>query len=235
MGSRILINAGLVLTVVAALSLPAWADTWYVDVGNAVGPWDGASWATAFQTIQESVDAASGAGGGEVWVAEGTYTGMGSIVVGLAEGVHLYGGFAGAESDREERDWRAYGTIIDGEDARRCVYASHVDDATLDGFTVARGNEGDGGGMYNQSSPILLANCTFSNNAATEHGGALYNTSSALRLNNCVFSGNSGKYGGGIYNNSESTFLENCTFSENSAKSSGGAMYNRYASPSITN
>ncbi len=32
--------------------------TIYVDQGNTEGPWDGASWETAFQTVQEGVDAA---------------------------------------------------------------------------------------------------------------------------------------------------------------------------------
>jgi hypothetical protein len=36
---------------------------------------DGLSWATAFDTLQEGVDAAGDVGSGEVWVAEGTYTG----------------------------------------------------------------------------------------------------------------------------------------------------------------
>ena len=41
---------------------------WYVDVDNTVGPCDGMSRGTAFQTIQQGIDAAYHAGG-EVWVA----------------------------------------------------------------------------------------------------------------------------------------------------------------------
>ncbi|HUW61796.1 MAG TPA: PKD domain-containing protein, partial [Candidatus Bathyarchaeia archaeon] len=46
-------------------------DVWYVKIGTSG---DGYSWATAFGTIQEGVDAAFADCGGEVWVAAGTYT-----------------------------------------------------------------------------------------------------------------------------------------------------------------
>ena len=57
----------------ALLMCTAHAAVWYVDVDNTAGPWDGTSWPTAFQTIQEGIDATFGYGGGEVWVAEGVY------------------------------------------------------------------------------------------------------------------------------------------------------------------
>lgn len=47
------------------------AANYYVNVNNAA-PGSGTSWSTAFNTIQEGIDAASSAGG-EVWVAKGTY------------------------------------------------------------------------------------------------------------------------------------------------------------------
>jgi hypothetical protein len=42
--------------------------------GSAPNP-DGATWAGAFATIQAGIDAANSLGGGEVWVAAGTYAG----------------------------------------------------------------------------------------------------------------------------------------------------------------
>ncbi|HIJ65882.1 MAG TPA: hypothetical protein HPP77_08010 [Candidatus Hydrogenedentes bacterium] len=65
---------GGVPVILAAVN--AFGAAWYVDKGNDAGPWDGTSWAKAYQTIQEGIDAAEAdylANGGtsEVWVVEG--------------------------------------------------------------------------------------------------------------------------------------------------------------------
>ena len=50
-------NKGLpVLALLVLVCINAAADMWYVDVDNTARPWDGTSWATAFQTIQEGID-----------------------------------------------------------------------------------------------------------------------------------------------------------------------------------
>ena len=61
---------------------------------------DGSSWALAKQTVQAGIDVAAAAGG-EVWVAAGTYVGR----IKLLTYTHIYGGFAGDETQRSERDW----------------------------------------------------------------------------------------------------------------------------------
>ena len=139
------------MALVFAVGMIAEAETtvWYVDVDSVAAPPDGASWATAFPSIQAAIDAASGAGASEanpaeVWVAEGAYTGSGDNVVEMAEHVHLYGGFMGTETERAQRDWDASITAIDGEETRRCVLGANS--ATLDGFSVTRGDAFQGGG-----------------------------------------------------------------------------------------
>ncbi|MDD2198244.1 MAG: gliding motility-associated C-terminal domain-containing protein [Bacteroidales bacterium] len=75
---------------------------------------DGLTWENAFQTIQYAIDQAYADGGGEVWVAQGTYspTAYLSDYSGLQtndeymsfimySGVDVYGGFAGTESTKE--------------------------------------------------------------------------------------------------------------------------------------
>ncbi|MDX1421056.1 MAG: hypothetical protein R3181_13910, partial [Rubricoccaceae bacterium] len=68
----------------------------HVDADAAPGG-DGASWATAFDDLQDALAVA--APGDEVWVAEGTYkptdTGDRTATFALASGVALYGGFDG--------------------------------------------------------------------------------------------------------------------------------------------
>jgi hypothetical protein len=55
---------------------------------------NGTSWNQAKRTLRGAVDAAGGAGGGEVWVAAGSYRER----VTVRPNVHLYGGFAGGDA-----------------------------------------------------------------------------------------------------------------------------------------
>ena len=63
----------LVLLILSTFSLSADAATWFVDQSNT-GTEDGASWGTAYTTIQPAIDAAFADGGGDVWGARGTFT-----------------------------------------------------------------------------------------------------------------------------------------------------------------
>ena len=86
----------------------------------------------AKRSAQAGIDAAS-VQGGEVWVAAGTYYER----ITLTPYAHAYGGFAGTEAVRTDRDWTAHPTIIDGENTRRGVLGAN--NATLDGFTIRNG------------------------------------------------------------------------------------------------
>jgi predicted outer membrane repeat protein len=109
----------------------------YVD-RDAPGPGhNGASWDTAFLTIQQGVDAATP--GGEVWVADGTY--VENIVMG--QGVQLYGGFLGAEPGGYEtllsqRNFALHIATIDGDQSGPCVEMAVG--AGVDGFTITNGS-----------------------------------------------------------------------------------------------
>ncbi len=199
---------------------------------NNAGPWDGATWATAFQDIQSAVDAAS-ATQGELWVALGTYVSTGDPVVTMRPGVALYGGFAGTESSRGQRDWSANVTAINGDNARRCVVGAN--NAVLDGFTIAHGSASQGAGMYNSSASPTVANCVFTGNSAS-YGAGIYNSSASPTMTNCVFTGNSANCGAGMYNSFyASPTLANCVFTGNSAGQGGGMYNNEETSPTLTN
>ncbi len=217
---------------------------WYVDA-NAPGPTnDGSSWGTAFLHPQDAVDAASA--GEEVWVAAGTYTRRGSgdtVLVTMKDGVSVYGGFAATETSRDQRDWTAHQTILDGE---TLVY--HVvlgaSEAALDGLTVTRGKapsspDHRGGGMYNDSvTNLTVANCTFVDNWAFWRGGGMSNSSSSPAVTDCVFwSNRTGNWnGGGMSNESSSPTVTGCMFISNQAGNFGGGMYNdQDSSPTLTN
>lgn len=109
---------------------------------------DGSTWALAKRTIPGAIDAVSQAGGGEVWVEQGTYTGQ----VTLAAFVSVYGGFSGTESQRDEREPTAHVTELDGGGTPPVVHCglSGYRNGGIDGFRIT------GGGNYTGGSWIPL-------------------------------------------------------------------------------
>ena len=208
---------------------------------------DGATWDSAYKTLQDGADAASAAGGGEVWVAEGSYTAVTAAVLSMKAAVGLYGGFCTSDTEFSSRDWTANITVIDGEKARHCVMGANS--AVLDGFTVTQGyssgEEGDiasimGGGMFNNNVSPTVKNCVFTGNTAVYAGGAVCNNNASPRFVSCTFLGNKTTFeyntdylggGGAVLNWYGSPVFAQCTFKSNSSLY-GGAMDN-YASSSI--
>jgi predicted outer membrane repeat protein len=228
------------------------------------------SWADACDSLQDALGKATS--GDEIWVAAGVYypdEGSGQSdnnrgsTFQLKEGVDIYGGFAGNEANRDDRDWENNVTVlsgdIDGDDTNddgnniaetwndiQGSNAYHVvkgaNNATLDGVTITAGKadgsdpDDGGGGMYNDGSNPTLTNVTFSGNQAAQHGGGMFNwDGSSPTLTNVTFAGNQAEYyGGGMHNwDGSSPTLTNVTFAGNQADYGGGGMYN-YISSSPT-
>lgn len=84
---------------------------------TASGTGDGSSWANASADLKAMINAS--AGGDEVWVAAGTYKPTTDnnpyTSFSMAQGVAIYGGFAGIETQRSERDWATNETILSGD------------------------------------------------------------------------------------------------------------------------
>jgi parallel beta-helix repeat protein len=265
-----------VFTILFALALVAGvfvqnaqADVRYVTTTGA-GSKNGTSWANAYpDTLLQTAINESGVT--QVWVAKGTY--KPTVNVGgkadryktfqMKNGVAIYGGFDGTETQVSQREISVNKTILSGDlngddnysvspwtgTSENCYHVFYhlsgldlTSYAILDGFTIKGGNANgssphyDGGGMFNDGSSPTITNCTFTSNSAS-YGGGMYNTnSSSSTLTNCTFTSNSASYGGGMDNwNGSSPSLTNCTFSSNSAPYGGGGMYNESSSPSITN
>jgi hypothetical protein len=216
----------------------------------------GETWAEACDLQYALSNAISG---NELWVAAGIYkptTGTDrSTTFQLKNGVAVYGGFAGTETKRDQRDFINNLTILSGDlnsdDAGFINNSENVyhvvigsSNAILDGFTITAGNANGssypnnvGGGIYNNYSSPALTNVTFRSNSAG-WGGGMYNYGNNPTLTNVVFSSNSASSeGGGMYNEySSSPVLTNVTFSSNSATNGGGGMYNYYySSPVLMN
>ena len=150
---------------------------------------DGLSWVTAYPTLQAAADKSGY--GGEIWVAKGIYTSASrDDVVRLNPGTVILGGFAGTETDRDQRNWKDNSTVIDGEGERRCVTSNSA--GFIDGFTLQNGKADRGGGMYSGTA----TNCTFTDNRADYFGGGMLGGTAT----NCTFTGNTAKrFGGGMY------------------------------------
>ncbi len=197
--------------------------------------------------LQAALEAA--AAGDEIWVKAGIYrpaavTRFGDVTFQLKEGVALYGGFAGTETARDQRDWKTNITVLSGDlggddvtdtngvvtdtanivgqNAYHVVTGSGVDaTAILDGFIITAG-------YANVTPPNIHG-----------YGGGMFNWTGSPTLNNVIFSGNTaGKGapyygGGGMFNmKSSSPALSNVTFVANTA-GSGGGMYNDHSSPTL--
>jgi predicted outer membrane repeat protein len=228
-----------------------------VDVDNLAGPWNGTTWTTAYRTVQEGWDAAA-AGQGEVWVAAGTYTpgsnGARTNTFHPRSLVTLYGGFAGGETNRSQRDPAANLTVLSGDvglpgiATDNCYHVIQHGDAgltgvRLDGFTVRDGRadghqlDGKGGGFYcdNGGAPTFV-NCRFLDLYGGEGGAGYTFGQSAPVFLDCVFSNNAAKRGGALaLRYGGVAVLSNCVFTHNAADWRGGALYCEYgASPRVT-
>lgn len=190
----------------------------------------------------------------EIWVAAGTYKpGVHRAAsFSLRNGVAVYGGFAGTETSREQRDWETNTTILSGDlngddepnfvnygdNSWHVVFTSNLNSsAILDGFTISGGNAGEdgygGGGMSNNDyGGPTVRNVIFSANTA-EFGGGMYNSYNNTTLNNVTFIGNRATGtemwydgGGGMFNDASGPSLTDVTFINNSAVVNGGGMFN---------
>lgn len=196
------------------------------------------------------------ASGHQVWIAGGTYkpstSGLSNpreASFSLKNGVSVLGGFSGVSGTEGNVNARTampssttlsgdIGTPNDNSDNTYHVFynGNGLDNSTiLDGATITAGNAnvnlgptspGNGGGMYNYSSPTIL-NCLFVANYALQGGGVSNNNGNA-RMINCIFRNNIASTSGGGARDQASSLYVNCFFSQNAASGSstvGGGIF----------
>ncbi|MBU1368843.1 MAG: right-handed parallel beta-helix repeat-containing protein, partial [Bacteroidetes bacterium] len=211
----------------------------YVDVDASAGKNTGLSWTDAFTSLQDALDIA--ASGGEIWVAAGTYHPSqetdgstdtpAEFAFQLIEGVEIYGGFAGTESNVSERtDYGLSGTnetILSGD-------LNEDDLVTGSGSSLSFSNTSDNTyqvfkhpNNYTLTSSAVLDGFTIkgAHNTTLYGGGILNSFGAEPAIRNCVFTENFAKYGGGMASSISSPNVLNCTFTRNKASFDGGALY----------
>ncbi|MCP4247814.1 MAG: S8 family serine peptidase, partial [bacterium] len=205
----------------------------------ATGADDGSTWANAMPDLQDALTAAAvNPDITEIWVAAGTYTpgpaGDALSSFELINGVSLYGGFAGGETNLNQRDVAGNETILSGDVGQDDIYepwpsawniqtsnSAHVivaggtDASTLlDGFTVMAGSTGPAGTPA--GSPAM-------------YGSGIYNIGGSPTIRNCTFKYNLAAWamGGAVYNLDGSPTITGCTFTKNyNHLGKGGAIGN---------
>lgn len=218
---------------------------------------DGLTWSTAKRNVQAGIDTAARSGG-DVWVGAGTYTGA----YMLRSGVALYGGFAGTESQRQQRDWTTNITVLDGNRTAGVITA-RAGVSVVDGFTITRGSGlslGSSGGVSCITCSMTIANnkitdnsprgvrvdhghATMTNNTVTgnrngEGAGLYLIASTATITDNAISDNDTNGYqasGGGIYLHTSTATITRNTISSNHANNAGGGLYLTSSSATITN
>lgn len=187
----------------------------YVDCYRDDDSGDGFSWATAKKTIQAGLNIASA--GCQVWVRSGTY--YESIT--LQDGVAMYGGFLGDETEIPSASLRkqspsyirATDEYFQPLDTTVVTIPTGAGRTTvIDGFYIAEGtgmvvgNARHGGGIYApNASPTIRNNTVSDNTLATDdsYGAGIYCTGPIPVILNNEITDNSaygnGTRGGGIY------------------------------------
>jgi hypothetical protein len=171
--------------------------------------------------------------GDEVWVAAGTYkpttTTDRNISFSMKNGVGIYGGFNGTETQLSQRNWWTNVTTLSGDigisgnnsdNSYSVIVNEGISSAIFDGFTVTQANStpptGEilGGGIYNAGSSPTIRNCIFSNNTGSyAHAGIFNFNDGTPTIINCLFINNVGTvYSSGVFNFGGSANIINCTF-----------------------
>ncbi len=149
--------------------------------------------------------------GDTIYAAAGTYTHNGTEVAAITQSVTLLGGWDGTTTTPVVRDPTTYTSVLDGQTDRPVVTingtSGDILTPTIDGFTITRGSEYDGAGIYIEYADALIQNNIITDNQALDggsygggRGGGIYigNISEPQILDNQIVSNQAG-YGGGVF------------------------------------
>jgi uncharacterized repeat protein (TIGR02543 family) len=209
----------------------------YVDQ-NASGSNNGGNWAHAYTDLQDALLEATAPQ--QIWVADGLYkptdTDDRSISFALKSGVHLFGGFAGTESDLLQRlpsnppsvlsgdlegndlvdsnGIRTYAAAVNETNSEDNSYhvvfcEGNTEQTILDGFTITAGHANVNTSLNQSGGGILVNNC-----------------GQNLWMSNLDFVGNSAYWGGAVNNQASSPIMMQLDIRSNSAYEGGGGVYN---------
>ncbi len=211
---------------------------------------NGSSWANA---VKEMADALAEARHNplikQIWVAKGTYFPKYPInfetelcnpatsisTFALTNGLKVYGGFAGGETDTVHRNLSLNKTILSGEignpafltdNCHHVISSIDIFAAYINSLSLTAGYGSLGSLAINVNSSLLIKNCAFFRGISTSDGGAIANiTNGKLNVYDCSFEKNTAAdQGGSIYSASASIKIFRSRFQECSSQN-GGAIH----------
>jgi len=223
---------------------------------NAHGANNGSSWQAAFVKLPDALKLAAENGEeDQIWVSAGEYVAGDGISQSflLSSNVSIVGGFAGFESNPQERILEKNKTILTGSDTQRVLFASEVHNVQLNDLVVQNGsangdlrknsltqdNEVYGGGLMSVGSDLVICNVEFNDNRAKVFGGGIYVEGGSLILvrtvikNNTVLRGKNEIHdqleeadtdGGGLAIHDADLIVEDSLFEYNIAGDDGAAI-----------
>ena len=208
---------------------------WYVRADASPLGADAESWATATPFLQDALDAAQL--GDTVWVSEGLYQpGNGAdrhAAFVLKNGVRLYGGFAGTESQLHQRDWANHPSILSGDigapgdstdNSYNLLYLTKTGlNTRIDGLVLEWANAG------NPDNVNIFSHQPGHSGSAIYLDGQGSGNFAYLTMANCTLRHNRSDHFGAVYangrdNGKAQVWVENCRFERNDAFFKGGAI-----------
>jgi hypothetical protein len=168
----------------------------------------------------------------QIWLKEGRYSFAAPVNF---DGLFIYGGFSGSETELSERNWHVHPAILDGNNQvsllrNRTTTTRDSIPTLLDGVIVQNGlnpSAENGGGIISNHGTVLR-NCIFRNNQTTnaKNGAAVHCHVGTTLVENCLFVNNTSSGNGGaiqIGGNAKAIMI-NCTMANNKAAGPGGAI-----------
>ncbi len=214
----------------------------YVDQG-ATGSEDGSTWENAFTDLQDALQVAVAPQ--QIWVAGGIYrptsTSDRTISFVLKSGVHIFGGFYGAETDIDQRIPDATPTVLSGDllandsplepYGYRYYHTAPNDPISLDNsFHVMSCNAISATTVVDN---IFITSGHANGTTNNQNKGAgmwVNNCSNFLWLTNLTIIGNSAYQGGGLFIQNSHPTLMKVHIDNNGAFDKGGGIYNDFNS-----
>ncbi len=190
---------------------------------------DGRGWVNAVPQITDALALVKE--GGEIWIKSGTYDiGAAIDIGGSVENISIFGGFAGTESRKEQRDATANETLLKASGTNGIISFTDARSITIDGFSFT--GPVSGLGSYsavkvNSSEGIVFRSCVFDSLTGTGSGKAIYVTgNSEITVTDAEFKNNEADDGGAICAVSGAVInISASDFISNSANDDGGALF----------
>lgn len=167
-----------------------------------------------YSKIHQAVNAAED--GAFIWVMPGVYTRNNAsepVVNTMGKAITIKGWGSSDEC------------IVDGLGINQCVYIPFeaAERPRLSSLTFRNGLADEGGGL-NSLGPVMIEDCRFEYNTATNVGGGIRLIGDGGYVRNCAFVLNTAAYGGGLYASEGMIDIRNTNFEDNTATERGGAI-----------